>query len=112
MTISSPTLRKVFICNNGKCAEPQEAHAIHAALTEMIQARGMDQFDAPVRVKCLLSGCLDVCKNGPVMIVHPGAVIYQHVDLAALRQIFEQHLIHGEVVEEFVYHREVVDLGG
>lgn len=112
MTISSPTLRKVFICNNGKCAESQDAQALHAALTELIQARGLDQFDAPVRVKCLLSGCLDVCKNGPVMIVHPGAVIYHHVDLTALRQIFEQHLMQGEVVEEFVYHRETVNPGG
>lgn len=112
MTSLSPILRKVFICNNGKCAAPQDAQAIYDALIEMIKARGMDQFDAPIRIKCLLSGCLDVCKNGPVMIVHPGAVVYQHVDLTALQRIFEEHLLGGEVVADFVYHRGQMNADG
>lgn len=101
-----PILRKVFICNNGKCTSAQDAQVIYETLTEMIHERGMDKFDAPVRVKCLLTGCLDICKNGPVMVVHPGAVFYQHVDLPALQCIFEQHLLHGVVVDEYVFHRD------
>lgn len=75
-------------------------------MLERIRARGLDQFDAPIRIKCLLSGCLDVCENGPVMVVHPGAVYYQNVDEQALWAIFEQHLIRGEIVDKYVVHRK------
>jgi (2Fe-2S) ferredoxin len=105
MSISSgaaQTVRKVFICNNGKCASTETAHHVYQTLIEMIHARGMDEVDAPLRIKCLLSGCLDVCENGPIMVVHPGATYYQQVDLAALQKIFENHLMNGKIVSENV----------
>lgn len=102
----SSVIHKVFICNNGKCASSQQAQEIFDALREMIHNAGLDQYDAPIRVKCMLSGCLDICKNGPVMVIHPGAVYYQQVDRSALQRIFNQHLLQGEIVEEKVYLRE------
>ena len=102
-TNSSQTIRKVFICNNGKCAASGTANEIFAALLQMIHERGLDQYDAPLRVKCLVSGCLDVCENGPVMVVHPGATYYQNVTHQALERIFEQHLLQGEIVPEYVH---------
>lgn len=103
---SEPLVRKVFICNNGKCADSQQALEIYETLIEMIHGQGLDRYDSPNRIKCLLSGCFDICKNGPLMVVHPGAVYYHHVDFSKLRTIFERHLLHGEIVEEYVYHRE------
>ncbi len=102
---SNPTqiVRKVFICTNGKCASSGTAHEIYEKLMAMIHERGLDEYDAPLRVKCLVSGCLDVCENGPVMVVHPGATYYQRVDPKALQRIFDQHLLHGEIVPELVH---------
>lgn len=106
-TPSTPSVvYKVFICNNGKCASSQQAQEIYNALCEMIHEAGLDQYDSPIRVKCMLSGCLDICKNGPVMVIHPGAVYYQQVDRSALQRIFYQHLLRGEIVEENEYLRE------
>ena len=101
-----PLVRKVFICNSGKCADSQQALEIYETLVGMIHEQGLDRYDSPHRIKCLLSGCFDICKNGPLMVVHPGAVYYQHVDLPKLQTIFEQHLLCGEIVEAYVYHRE------
>lgn len=102
----SSVVRKVFICNNGNCVASQQAQEIYDTLLEMIHGAGLDQYAAPIQVKCVLSGCLDVCKNGPVMVIHPGAVVYQQVDRSALQRIFIQHLLRGEIVEENVYLRE------
>ncbi len=99
----SQAVRKVFICNNGKCAATGTANEIYETLLGMIQERGMDEYDAPLRVKCLISGCLDVCENGPVMVVHPGATYYKNVDRDALQRIFESHLLRGEIVPEYVH---------
>ncbi len=101
-----PLVRKVFICNNGKCADSQQSLEIYETLQGMIHEQGLDRYDSPNRIKCLLSGCFDICKNGPLMVVHPGAVYYQDVDQSKLRTIFEQHLLRGEIVEEYVYQRE------
>lgn len=99
----SQVVRKVFICNNGKCAATGTANEIFETLHAMIQERGMDAYDAPLRIKCLISGCLDVCQNGPVMVVHPGATYYQNVDRSALQRIFDSHLLRGEIVPEYVH---------
>ena len=109
-TNSSQVVRKIFICNNGKCAATSTANTIYESLLNMIHERGMDEYDAPLRLKCLVSGCLDVCENGPVMVVHPGATYYQNVDQTALLHIFEKHLLQGEVVPEYVHiHKSQIE---
>ena len=100
----NPTVtRKVFICNNGDCTASENAVEIFEALQILVRDGGYDQYDSPVRLKCMLTGCLDKCKNGPLMVVHPGAVTYQKVDLASLSRIFSQHLLEGEVVQDLLF---------
>lgn len=99
-------IRKVFICNNGKCASTETATEIFDVLTAKIRENGLDAYDAPLRIKCLISGCLDVCENGPVMVIHPGATYYWGVDRNALENIFETHLVGGTVVKDYVHRHK------
>lgn len=108
---SDLVVRKVFVCYNGKCASAEAAAEIFEALTAKIREQGLDGYDAPLRIKCLISGCLDVCENGPVMVIHPGATYYQRVDAQALDKIFEQHLLSGEVVSEYVHLHKTQQAG-
>lgn len=95
--------RTIFICSNGDCADSESARALLERLERLIHEDGLDQFDAPVRVKASLCGCLDVCENGPVMRIFPDRTTYFRLNEAVLERIFREHILGGEVVSELVY---------
>ncbi|NMC52781.1 MAG: (2Fe-2S) ferredoxin domain-containing protein [Chloroflexi bacterium] len=103
--INSYPKRKIFICSNGRCIDSSASRDIYAQLTSLIQEHGLDSFDAPRQVKCALSGCLDRCINGPVLVVHPDGIWYERVTPQALVEIFNEHLLHDQPVEKYIYKK-------
>jgi (2Fe-2S) ferredoxin len=53
----------------------------------------------PGGIRVNTAGCLDRCSLGPVMVIYPDAVWYTYVDREDLDEIFDKHLLGGEVVE-------------
>lgn len=51
------------------------------------------------KIRINMSGCLDRCEEGPIVVVYPEGVWYSYVDEEDLDEIIEQHLVHGRVVE-------------
>jgi (2Fe-2S) ferredoxin len=97
--------RRVLICVRGQCAESGRGRQLERRLNELIQQHGLDDPDHPQHTSCAITNCLGVCMNGPIMIVHPEIIKYQHVDPAALESIFQQHLLKGQPVEELIVHQ-------
>jgi cob(I)alamin adenosyltransferase len=100
-----PYGRQILLCNHGDCAEPSAAERLYARLGELNRAVGLNKLGNPHRIKCALADCLGVCQGGPIMVVYPDGIWYHRVDEAALVRIYRQHLLQGQPVEEWIFHR-------
>jgi len=96
---SKRTGRRVLICIRGRCAPPEQGAALEKRLLALVAQHGLDDPDHPQHVTCRVVQCLAVCSDGPIVTVHPEGVRYRLVDAAALKQIFQQHLLNGQPVE-------------
>lgn len=97
--------RHVFICIHGNCAEPEAGERLHRRFSELNREYGLNKLSNPERIKCSMADCLGICSGGPVVVVYPDGIWYHHVDEAKLEQIYQEHVLGGRPVEEFIFHR-------
>jgi (2Fe-2S) ferredoxin len=102
---NKPSIRRVFICSNGNCTATKDAYLIFNRLEELIQLHGLSGLENPYRVKCAISGCLDVCQNGPIIRILPDRVTYHKVSITALEHIFNEHILSNNVVMEYLFEK-------
>ena len=63
------------------------------------RTRSQDALDAGIyRTKV---ACLRICREGPIALVYPEGVWYRNVTPEVCSRIVEEHLIRGDIVEEF-----------
>ncbi|MEM7113950.1 MAG: cob(I)yrinic acid a,c-diamide adenosyltransferase [Chloroflexota bacterium] len=95
--------RQLFICQNGTCAPTETAVSLNATIRPQLGA--LRRLRNPERVKNTLSECLGVCSGGPIVVVYPDGVWYHHVTDEVMTRIINEHLIEGNPVEEYIFHR-------
>ncbi len=93
----------MLICTGSRCTEDGEAEALFSQLGEKLKARGL--HDGDLRVKRTRCSCFAICKEGPIVTIHPDGTWYNRVTSEVLDEILDKHLKGGEVVEEHVYHQ-------
>jgi (2Fe-2S) ferredoxin len=101
-----PFAHHVFFCTNARTADDPKgscvhrgAEALHAHAKAACAARGLK---GTVRIN--KAGCLDVCAQGPAVVVYGGAnaaegVWYTPRSTADMDAILDEHLVGGNVVE-------------
>lgn len=60
-------------------------------------------------VQPIQTGCLNRCNAGPVMLVEPGHVMYVGLNKEKISRIIDEHIIGGNIVEEYVISKELWD---
>ena len=93
--------KHVFFCTNvredgGPCCSNHGAQEMRDYAKEKVKSLGLS---GPGKIRINAAGCLDRCKEGPVVVVYPEAVWYTYVDREDIDEIIREHLQHGRVVE-------------
>ena len=79
MQSSAPAFRKyIFVCENereeGRCCSPAGTR-LRELLKGEVRRRGLSE-----KIRVSRSGCLDVCGEGPNVLLMPDDVWFKHVD--------------------------------
>jgi (2Fe-2S) ferredoxin len=91
----------VFFCCNqregdAQCCNNQGSQKMRDYAKARVKAL---KLAGPGKVRINTAGCLDRCKQGPVLVVYPEAVWYSYVDQEDIDEIIREHLQNGRVVE-------------
>ena len=74
-----------------------ESQELMQHLSQTLMQKGIIGNVQPIQ-----SSCLGRCQQGPVMMVEPGHTMYVGLTKDKITRIIEEHIIGGNVVEEYV----------
>lgn len=91
----------VFFCCNQRepgavCCNARGATELRDYAKARVKSLGLSGAG---KVRINISGCLDRCQEGPVIVVYPEEVWYTYIDREDIDEIIDQHLLQGRVVE-------------
>ncbi len=87
----------VLICGGTGCTS-NNSPAVAAEFEKLIKERGLENDVAIIK-----TGCFGLCANGPVCVVYPEGAFYSFVKVEDVKEIVEEHLIKGRLVQRLLY---------
>lgn len=91
----------VLVCGGTGC---QSNHSVEVMdeLRKLIESAGKKD-----EIQIIQTGCQGLCAKGPIMVVHPGNIFYQEVKPEMVERIFNEHILGGTPVDDFLMVEEL-----
>jgi len=99
------TERHILLCcdkGTAKCASRKEMNRAWKHLQKRLKQRGLSKRG---RVLATPAMCLDICADGPIAVVWPDGVWYGGCSPEVLDRIIDEHLVGGQIVDDYVLAR-------
>ncbi len=87
----------LLICGGTGC------HATGSLKVKATLIEELAKHDLQDKVEIVETGCNGFCAVGPLMVVQPGGIFYQKIQLTDIPDIVEKHLVNGKPVEKLLY---------
>lgn len=94
--------RHVLVCTDGDCGGSDVAKA----LRKTIAAYGLRSTVSVAKVDCL-----SICTKGTIAVVYPEGTWYAGLKPSRIERLVTEHLRDGNVVDEYVFHRNELSVG-
>lgn len=91
---------QVLVCGGTGCTSNHSGELI-AEFESLIKQNNLQNDVQVVR-----TGCFGLCAAGPVVIVYPEGSFYCHVQLEDVKEIVDEHLIKGRIVQRLLYKED------
>jgi (2Fe-2S) ferredoxin len=96
--------KHIFVCENQRpdgskraCCATKNSPEIRQKFKQLLKEHGLSGT-----VRANAAGCLDQCESGVSIVVYPEAVWYEHVTLADVQEIFDDHILNDRPVVRLI----------
>ncbi|GAA0120890.1 NADH-quinone oxidoreductase subunit NuoF [Clostridium faecium] len=96
--------KKVILICGGTGCKSSESDLIKKKLIEEIENFGLSK-----EVFVATTGCFGFCEKGPIVKITPDDVFYVHVTPKDAKEIVENHLVNGEIIERLLYEEPTIN---